>query len=273
MMADESNRRIQVDLSGRTAIVTGASRGIGRAIALRLAAAGAKVACVARSVEKLQETADAISAAGGTAEVHPCDVTDSAAVSKLVEDLAEKWEGIDILVNNAGITKDTLIPRMTDEDWDTVIATNLTGGFLCAREAVRRFRAKGRRPEISSALGKIVFNSSVHETIPWARRVNYAASKGGLSQLMKSLAQEVAPEGIRVNSVAPGAIATDINRAQREAGKEEMLKRIPFGRIGEPDDVARTIVWLCTDASDYVVGHTLFVDGGMALYPGFHGEG
>ena len=179
-MADEKNRRIQVDLSGQTAIVTGASRGIGKAIALRLAAAGAKVACVARSADKLKETADAITAAGGTAEVHPCDVTDSAAVTKLVEDLAEKWGGIDIVVNNAGITKDTLIPRMEDEQWDAVIATNLRSVFLFTRAAslVMMRKRSGRIINISSVSG-LMGNSGPVELLGLEGRRHRLHANGG----------------------------------------------------------------------------------------------
>ena len=163
---------------------------------------------------------------------------------------------------------------MTLDDWNAVIGLNLTGAFLVSREAVRRFRAKGPRPDVSRSLGKIVFNSSVHERIPWAFRVNYAASKGGLKLLMESLAQEVSREGIRVNSVAPGAIATAINADERAGdGAAEMLKLIPSGRIGDPVDVARCVAWLVSDAAEYVVGQSIFVDGGMALYPEFRGGG
>jgi glucose 1-dehydrogenase len=261
-------------LDGQAAVVTGASSGIGAATASALAGAGAVVAINYHSDEDGgRRTLADIEKAGGRGIVVQADVSDEGAVRRLFEEAERAFGPVDIAISNAGRQKDAAFAEMTLDDWNKVIATNLTGGFLVAREAVRRFRAKGPRPEVSAALGKIVFNSSVHELIPWACRVNYAASKGGISQLMKSLAQEVAHEKIRVNSVAPGAIATDINRGEREEQGEKMLDLIPYGRVGEPEDVARVIAWLCSDASDYVVGHSLFVDGGMALYPGFHGGG
>jgi glucose 1-dehydrogenase len=257
-------------LDGQVAIVTGASSGIGAATAQALAAAGAAVLVNFHADEEGGRRVVAeLEAGGGRGLAVEGDVSAERDVARLFDEAERAFGSVDIMVANAGIQKDAAIGEMSLDDWNAVIAVNLTGGFLCAREAINRFRAKGKRPEISSALGKIVFNSSVHETIPWSGRANYTASKGGLSQLMRSLAQEVAPEGIRVNSVAPGAIATDINWAEREAGEEKILRRIPYGRIGDPEDVARAILWLCTDASDYVVGHALFVDGGMALYPGF----
>ena len=210
-MADEKNRRIQVDLSGQTAIVTGASRGIGKAIALRLASAGATVACVARSADKLQEVADAIAAAGGTAEVHPCDVTDSASVSKLVEDLNEKWGGIDIVVNNAGITKDTLIPRMEDEMWDAVIATNLRSVFLFTRAASLVMMRKRS--------GRIINISSVSGLMGNAGQANYSASKAGVIGLTRTVAQELASRKVTVNAICPGFIASGDDRGDgRDAG-------------------------------------------------------
>jgi glucose 1-dehydrogenase len=163
---------------------------------------------------------------------------------------------------------------MTLEDWQTVLATNLTGQFLTAQSAVKEFRRRGPRP-VSKALGKLICMSSVHEVIPWARRVNYAASKGGVLMFMKSLAQEVAPERIRVNSIAPGAIRTRINKDAWESKPEQdrLLQLIPYGRVGNPDDIGKAAVWLASDESDYVVGTTLFVDGGMTLYPEFANNG
>ena len=162
---------------------------------------------------------------------------------------------------------------MTLDEWNAVISVNLTGAFMVGREAIRRFRKKGLREDVSAALGKLVFDSSVHQRIPWAFRANYAASKGGLHLLMESIAQEVAAEKIRVNAVAPGAIATNINKEERESHLDEMLKLIPYGRVGEPADVGRVVAWLVSDASDYITGQTIFVDGGMTLYPGFRGNG
>lgn len=254
-MADEPNRRIQVDLSGRTAIVTGASRGIGRAIALRLAAAGAKVACVARSADKLKETVDAITAAGGTAEVCPCDVTDSAAVGKLVEDLHERWGRLDVVVNNAGITKDTLIPRMSDEDWDAVIATNLRSVFLFTRAAslvMMRQRS-----------GRIINMSSVSGLMGNAGQANYSASKAGIIGLTRTVAQELAGRKVTVNAVCPGFIASEMTEALGAAVLDEVKKRIPAKRLGEADEVADAVLYLASDSAAYITGEVLTIDGGL----------
>src|SRR6187401_1292670 len=242
-MADERNRRIQVDLSGQTAIVTGASRGIGKAIAQRLAAAGAKVACVARSADKLKETADAITADGGTAEVHPCDVTDSAAVSKLIEDLAEKWGGIDIVVNNAGITKDTLIPRMEDEQWDAVINTNLRSVFLFVRAASLVMMRKRS--------GRIINISSVSGLMGNAGQANYSASKAGVIGLTKTIARELATRGVTCNAVAPGFIATDMTDVLSQEIKDGVVKAIPIGKFGEVDDIAAAVAFLASAEAKY----------------------
>ncbi len=182
---------------------------------------------------------------------------------------------LDILVANAGIQRDAAFAQMSLEDWNRVLAVNLTGQFLCARAAVREFRRRGPRPDVSRALGKIICMSSVHEVIPWGGHANYAASKGGIMLMMKSLAQEVARERIRVNAIAPGAIRTPINRAawETEAALKRLLTLIPYQRIGEPEDVANAAVWLASDAADYVTGTTIFVDGGMTLYPGFEDNG
>jgi glucose 1-dehydrogenase len=262
-------------LDGQKALVTGASSGIGRGCALALARAGAAVAV---NYLGSREAADAVVAAirdaGGTAIALRADVSQEAEVAAMFERAVEEFGTLDILVANAGIQQDAAIGDMTLEQWRRVLAINLEGQFLCARAAVREFRRRGRR-EVSKALGKIVFMSSVHEVIPWAGHVNYAASKGGLMLLMKSLAQEVAHERIRVVGIAPGAIRTAINRAawEDEAARRELLKLIPYGRIGEPDDVARAAVWLASDEADYVTGTTLFVDGGMTLYPAFRDNG
>lgn len=254
-MAEEKNRRIQVDLSGKTAIVTGASRGIGKAIALRLAAAGAKVACVARSADKLKETADAITAAGGTAEVHPCDVTDSAAVSKLVEELAEKWGGIDIVVNNAGITKDTLIPRMEDEAWDSVIATNLRSVFLFTRSASLVMMRKRS--------GRIINISSVSGLMGNAGQANYSASKAGVIGLTRTVAQELASRKVTVNAICPGFIASEMTQAMGATLDEFVKTRIPAKRLGEADEVADAVLYLASDSAAYITGEVITIDGGL----------
>jgi glucose 1-dehydrogenase len=178
---------------------------------------------------------------------------------------------IDILVANAGLQRDSAFHQMTLAQWNTVLSVNLTGQFLCAREAVREFLRRGVVPSVSKAAGKIICMSSVHQVIPWAGHANYATSKGGIKMLMESLAQEVAPRGIRVNAIAPGAIRTPINTSAWDTPEalKDLLTLIPYGRIGEPEDIGRAAVWLASDESDYVVGTTLFVDGGMTLYPGF----
>jgi glucose 1-dehydrogenase len=189
--------------------------------------------------------------------------------------MLDRFGTIDILVNNAGLQKDARFEEMTLKDWNTVIAVNLTGQFLCAREAVREFKRRGVRKEVSCAAGKIICMSSVHDVIPWAGHVNYAASKGGVLMMMKSIAQEVAPYRIRVNSISPGAIRTPINRPAWETPEaySQLLTLIPYKRIGEPEDVARAAVWLVSDEADYITGTSLYVDGGMTLYPGFEAGG
>jgi glucose 1-dehydrogenase len=185
--------------------------------------------------------------------------------------MIERFGSIDILINNAGLQRDAAFHDMTLAQWNEVIAVNLTGQFLCAREAIREFLRHGAVPTISSAAGKIIFISSVHQVIPWSGHANYTASKGGVMLMMQTLAQEVAPKRIRVNSIAPGAIRTPINKTawQTAEAYEALMTLVPYKRIGEPDDVARAAVWLASDDADYVVGATLFVDGGMTLYPCF----
>jgi 3-oxoacyl-[acyl-carrier protein] reductase len=254
-MPDEPDRRIQVDLSGRTAIVTGASRGIGRAIALRLAAAGAKVACVARNAEKLNETVDSITAAGGVAEVHPCDVADSSAVSKLIEELAEKWGSLDIVVNNAGITKDGLIPRMSDEDWDAVIATNLRSVFLFTRAASLVMMRKRS--------GRIINIASVSGLMGNPGQANYSASKAGVIGLTRTVAQELASRKVTVNAICPGFIASEMTAAMGATLDEFVKTRIPAKRLGEADEVADAVLYLASDSAAYITGEVITIDGGL----------
>ncbi len=262
-------------LEGQGAIVTGASSGIGAAVAVALATAGAAVGVNYRGGA---DAADAlvreIRDAGGRAIAIGADVSDEDAVGRMFDAFAGAFGRIDIVVANAGLQKDAPAADMTLADWRSVIDVNLTGQFLCAREAIRRFGAQGPSPG-SPALGKIICMSSVHEVIPWAGHVNYAASKGGVMLMMKTLAQEVASRKIRVNGVAPGAIRTRINESVWSDPDQAhaLLKLIPYGRIGEPDDVAKAVLWLASDESDYVTGTTLFVDGGMALYPEFRDNG
>jgi glucose 1-dehydrogenase len=259
-------------LAGQKALVTGANSGIGRGVALGLAQAGADVvvnyvagdAAAAAVVEELR-------ACGVKAYAHQADVSVESQVAGMFKNLIERFGAIDILVNNAGLQRDAPFTAMTVEQWNTVIAINLTGQFLCAREAIREFLRRGVVPAVSCAAGKIICMSSVHQQIPWAGHANYAASKGGIKLLMESLAQEVAPHRIRVNAIAPGAIRTPINTAAWNTPEAyaELMTLVPYGRIGEVEDIARAVVWLASDQSDYVVGTTLFVDGGMTLYPGF----
>jgi glucose 1-dehydrogenase len=259
-------------LKNQKALVTGANSGIGEACALALGAAGAEVVVNYHSnPEEADRVVDLIEQNGSRAIAFQADVSREEEVQAMFAEMTKQFGTIDILVNNAGLQRDAPFHEMTLEQWNMVLSTNLTGQFLCAREAVREFLRRGVVSEISSAAGKIICMSSVHEVIPWGGHVNYAASKGGVMQLMKSMAQELAPKKIRVNSIAPGAIKTPINRAAWEtpAAEAELLKLIPEGRIGVPEDIARTAVWLASDASDYLTGTTLFVDGGMTLYPGF----
>jgi glucose 1-dehydrogenase len=262
-------------LEGQTAIVTGASSGIGAAVARGLAAAGAFVGV---NYHGNKAGADAvvhdIAASGGTALPFGADVAREEEVGRMVEDFIAKTGRLDILIANAGLQRDASFAEMTLEAWRTVIDVNLTGQFLAIREAVRRFLAQAPTPR-SKARGKIICMSSVHEVIPWAGHVNYAASKGGVMLMMKSLAQEVAEQKIRVNSIAPGAIKTPINRAawETQEAERQLLKLIPYGRVGVPEDIAKAAVWLASDESDYVTGTTLFVDGGMCLYPEFRDGG
>lgn len=263
-------------LKGQSALVTGASSGIGKAIALAMGREGANVVVNFNSNEEsAQQIVSEIASAGGNAIAVGADVSKETDVKQMFDRMFKAFGTIDILVNNAGLQKDAPFVEMTLSDWEKVIGINLTGQFLCAREAAKEFIRRGIIKERSVAAGKIIFTSSVHEVIPWAGHVNYAASKGGTLLLMKSVAQELAPQRIRVNSVAPGAIKTAINKSEwtDPASEKKLLKLIPYGRIGEPEDVARAAVWLASDDSDYVNGETLVIDGGMTLYPGFADNG
>ena len=262
-------------LSGQRAIVTGASSGIGRGIALALGAAGARVVVNYHSHDDAaREIVDAIKGNGVDAIAVSGNVANPDECAALFDAARQQFGGVDILIANAGIQRDAPFADMTLAQWREVLDVNLTGQFVCAQEAVRQFRRQGRNA-LSRALGKIVFTNSVHQTIPWAGHANYASAKGGLKLLMQTLAQEVAPEGIRVNAIAPGAIRTAINRPAWETQDAEtkLLRLIPYGRVGDPEDVAKAAVWLSSDESDYVVGTTLFVDGGMTLYPAFREGG
>lgn len=272
MAEPTSSVRAHQPLKGQRALVTGASSGIGAAVARALGAAGAAVVVnYVVNPDAAEAVADEIRAAGGEALAIKADVSREDDVQAMFARMLAEWGTIDILVNNAGLQKDAPFTDMTLAQWNTVIGVNLTGMFLCAREAVREMVRRGIRPEISRAAGKIICMSSVHQVIPWAGHVNYAASKGGVKLFMQSLAQEIAPYRIRVNSIAPGAIQTPINRAAWDTPEAlgALLKLIPYGRIGQPEDIGNVAVWLASDESDYVHGQTIFVDGGMTLYPAF----
>src|SRR5882724_9813562 len=265
-------------LEGQVAIVTGASSGIGAGVSKSLAAAGATVV-VNYPVTATKDAADAvvkeITGSGGTAVSAQCDVSKEAEVQQLFAAVVKQFGTVDILVNNAGLQKDSAFQDMTLESWNFVIGVNLTGQFLCAREAIREFLRRGIDPKKSMAAGKIICMSSVHEVIPWGGHANYAASKGGVMLLMKSLAQEFAWKKIRINSICPGAIQTPINRQAWETPEalKELLTLIPYQRIGKPEDIGNAAIWLSSDDSDYINGTSLFVDGGMTLYPGFTTNG
>jgi glucose 1-dehydrogenase len=266
------SRPIARNLIGQKALVTGANSGIGRAVALALGAAGADVVVNYASHEgAAAEVVEQIQSSGVSAYAHKADVAREDEVEAMFERMCAQFGTIDILVANAGLQRDARFHAMTLEQWNTVLSVNLTGQFLCARAALREFLRRGVVETVSRAAGKIICMSSVHQEIPWGGHANYAASKGGVMMMMRSLAQEVAPHRIRVNGIAPGAIRTPINTAawQTPEAYAGLMQLVPYGRIGEPEDIGRAAVWLASDDSDYVVGATLFVDGGMTLYPGF----
>ena len=263
-------------LHGQVAIVTGASSGIGAGVAKALSEEGAIVIInYSSSPEKAEIVLNEIKTKGGEGIAIKADVSNEVEVIAMFQQTIKQYGTVDILVNNAGLQKDAKFHDMTLEEWNRVISINLTGQFLCSREAIKEFMRRGIVPERSRSAGKIICMSSVHEVIPWAGHANYSASKGGVMMLMKSIAQEYAPLKIRVNSIGPGAIRTPINHAawQTPEAYNQLLKLIPAKRIGEAEDVGDAAVWLASDDSEYVNGITLFVDGGMLLYPGFEDNG
>ncbi|SOD40013.1 glucose 1-dehydrogenase [Nitrosovibrio sp. Nv4] len=264
-------------IAGQVAVVTGASSGLGRACAILLGCGGAKVVVnhLPTSAEAAAKVCEEIESVGGEAFPYAADVSDEDQVAAMFSDSVARFGTLHILVNNAGIQDGARFQDMTLAQWRKVIDVNLTGMFLCSREAIREFLRRGPQPEVSRATGKIICMSSVHQVIPWAFEVNYAASKGGVNLLMQSLAQEFAPHKIRVNAVAPGAIPTRINRSARETEEAtgNLLSLIPYGRVGEPADIAHAVLWLASDRSDYMNGTTMFVDGGMSTFPAFRGAG
>ena len=266
------NCEIPQILKGQKAIVTGSSSGIGTAVAIALGQAGADVVVnYAGNKDGATEVVDQIKENGGNAIAIGADVSKEDEVERMFAQTIEAFGTVDILVNNAGLQRDASIDEMTLKAWNKVIGVNLTGQFLCARAAVKEFKKRGVVSDVSCAAGKIICMSSVHEVIPWAGHINYAASKGGVMLMMKSIAQEVAPFRIRVNSICPGAIRTPINRDawESEEAYDGLMDLIPYKRIGEPEDIGRVAAWLASDQADYINGTSIVVDGGMCLYPGF----
>ena len=254
-MSQGWNDTMQVDLSGQVALVTGASRGIGRSIALALAASGATVGCVARNRDKLTEVVDAIQAAGGKAVAYECDVSSSESVQKVVDAVVEQFGRLDILVNNAGITRDTLIPRMTDEQWDEVINTNLRGAFLFLRAATR--------PMMQARYGRIINIASVSGLMGNPGQANYSASKAGLIGMTRTVARELAGRKVTVNAVAPGFIETEMTEAMGESILADIKARIPAKRLGLSAEIAQAVLYLASKGAGYVTGNVLTVDGGL----------
>jgi glucose 1-dehydrogenase len=265
-----------MDLTGQKALVTGANSGIGQGVAIALGRAGADVIVnYVDGDEAANKVADEIRSFGRNAVGFKADVSREDQVGAMFKSAIKSFGTIDILVNNAGLQRDAALQDMTMEQWNKVLSVNLTGQFLCARAAAREFLRRGVVSSVSCAAGKIICISSVHQVIPWGGHANYATSKGGIKLLMESMAQELAPHHIRVNAIAPGAIKTPINTSAWNTpdALKSLLTLIPYGRAGEPEDIARAAVWLASDESDYVVGTTLFVDGGMTLFPGFATNG
>jgi len=263
-------------LKGQAALITGGSSGIGRAIAIEMAKEGATVGInYASSSEGAEETLQQVEEQGSEGIILQADVSNPDDVQKMFDQFMKSFGNIDILVSNAGIQKDAGFLEMSYEDWQQVISVNLSGQFLCAQLAAREFVKQGVDEKRSKAAGKIICMSSVHDSIPWTGHINYAAAKGGIIMLMKTMAQELAAHKIRVNGLSPGAIKTPINEEvwKDEEERTELLKLIPYQRLGTPEDIAGAAVWLASDESDYVHGHTLYADGGMMLYPGFIGNG
>ncbi|MFG3659829.1 SDR family oxidoreductase [Streptomyces sp. NPDC047706] len=259
-------------LKGQKALVTGANSGIGKATAVALGRAGADVVVnYVAGPEEADKVVEEIASFGVRAAAYQADVSDEDQVVAMTDRMVEEFGTIDILVANAGLQRDAPFTEMTLAQWQKVLDVNLTGQFLCAREATKEFMRRGVVPEVSRAAGKIICMSSVHQIIPWAGHVNYAASKGGVQMMMQTLAQELAPKKIRVNAIAPGAIRTPINRSAWDTpdAQKDLLKLIPYERVGDPEDIAHAAVGLASDLMDYVVGTTIYVDGGMTLFPGF----
>ncbi|MFJ2582768.1 SDR family oxidoreductase [Kitasatospora aureofaciens] len=259
-------------LKGQKALVTGANSGIGKATAIGLGKVGADVVVnYVSDRESAEAVVREIESFGVRAYAHEADVSQENQVAEMISRMVDEFGTIDVLVANAGLQRDAAATDMTLAQWQKVLDVNLTGQFLCAREAAKEFLRRGVVPEVSKSAGKIICMSSVHQIIPWAGHVNYAASKGGVLMMMQTLAQEFAPHKIRVNAVAPGAIRTPINRDAWDspAAEADLLRLIPYRRVGDREDIATAVAALASDLFDYVVGATLYVDGGMTLFPGF----
>jgi glucose 1-dehydrogenase len=259
-------------LKGQKALVTGANSGIGKATAISLGRVGADVVVnYVSGQDAAEEVVREIESFGVRAYAHEADVSQEDQVVDMVSRMVKEFGTVDIMVANAGLQRDAPLTDMTMAQWHKVLDVNLTGQFLCAREAAKEFMRRGVVPEVSRSAGKIICMSSVHQLIPWTGHVNYAASKGGVQMLMATLAQELAPYRIRVNAVAPGAIRTPINRSAWDTPEAEadLLRLVPYHRVGDPDDIANVVAAVASDLFDYVVGTTIYVDGGMTLFPGF----
>ncbi|WP_080778136.1 glucose 1-dehydrogenase [Chryseobacterium phocaeense] len=265
---------MEISLKNQVAIVTGGSSGIGSGIAKSLAAAGATV-IINHSSERSKDEAQAvlkeITDTGGKGITFQCDVSKEDQVISMFQETVSQFGTVDILINNAGIQKDAKFTEMTLDQWNAVIGVNLTGQFLCAREAIKEFLRRGIDPERSVACGKIIHISSVHEIIPWAGHANYAASKGAIRMLMQTLAQEYGADRIRVNSICPGAIQTPINTNAWNTPEalNSLLTLIPYNRIGQPTDIGNLAAFLASDLADYITGTSIFVDGGMTTFESF----
>lgn len=265
---------MEISLHNQVAVVTGASSGIGSGIAKSLASAGATIIVnhsSERSVDEAKAVLKEITDEGGKGIIYQCDVSKEDQVVKMFQDVVSQFGTVDILVNNAGVQKDSKFTEMTIDQWNTVIGINLTGQFLCAREAIKEFLRRGIDPSRSVACGKIIHISSVHEIIPWAGHANYASSKGAIRMLMQTLAQEYGADKIRVNSICPGAIQTPINKDAWSTPEalNSLLNLIPYNRIGQPQDIGNLAAFLASDLSDYITGASIFVDGGMTTFESF----
>ena len=263
-------------LVGQKVMVTGANSGIGQAVAIAMGQAGADVVVnYVLGDDAANAVVETIKGFGVKAAAYQADVSNEDQVTAMFKRMMDEFGTIDILVANAGLQRDSAFTEMTLAQWNTVMSVNLTGQFLCAREAAREFKRRGVVPSVSRSAGKIICMSSVHELIPWAGHINYASSKGGMRMFMQSIAQELAPHKIRVNSIGPGATRTPINTAawNTQEAYDKLMTLVPYGRIGEPEDIAHSAVWLVSDHADYITGTTLFIDGGMTLYPGFSTNG